>query len=837
MKRLYILVFLLTLSGFLLQSYGQWQPYIVDPSIDRPSHVDVGDLDGDGDPDAAATSWGGGNVFWYRNNSPGPTWTEILIDSNVPSIVSLEIIDINDDDNLDIVVAAGGSTDAVIWYENDGGSSEINWTEHYIHPDFDGGNDVCVEDVDGDGDMDVVVTGYTSNRVVWFENLDGIGTTWDEHTIDPYLGGASHCKVVYIDSDNYKDVIATGIDADSVVWYKNNGGTPITWTKNIIDPDLPMPYGIDAGDMDNDSDLDVVAPGYDADAVYWYENPNWQKRIIDGAIDGAWSVAIADMDDDSDLDVLVTGRHDNDILWYENPTWDKNYIDSDLVEANYVVPYDMDDDGDLDVILTAWDPTNKVIWYENTRLGRNVINVPGDANTIQAGIDSAANGDIVLVAPGTYMENINFIGKNITVGSWFTNTGDTSYISQTVIDGNQNYSVVCFENGEDSSAALIGFTITNGRDNKGGGIIIDYSSPTISNMIISENEVFAGISVDGFGGGIFMRNSSSVLKNVIIKNNYVKGFGGGIYCQDSDLQLNNVVITGNEAEWGAGGGICCSGSTLSLMNITISDNGSTEGGGGITFHECSNATLTNAIINSNGTGGLGGGGINCYNSNLNMNNVKIDENTAPHGGGIAFVRFEGFDDSSTVTMLNVTINDNSAVFGNGRGFGGGIYTGWHTRIEFDNVNRCNIYNNSADSSGNDLYSETDTIIHVVVDTFTVLIPDSTHAYPLNKFTFNILNPTSISEGSNLPIEFAINQNYPNPFNPSTKIKYSIPHSSKVVIKVFDILGREIETLVNEEKPAGNYELTWYVKGLSSGVYFYRIQAGSFVETKKMILMK
>ncbi len=89
----------------------------------------------------------------------------------------------------------------------------------------------------------------------------------------------------------------------------------------------------------------------------------------------------------------------------------------------------------------------------------------------------------------------------------------------------------------------------------------------------------------------------------------------------------------------------------------------------------------------------------------------------------------------------------------------------------------------------------------------------------------------------IPTEFLLSQNYPNPFNPSTKIRYSVPQSSSVVIKVFDILGNEIETLVNEEKSVGTYELNWNAENLPSGVYFYRLQAGSFVETKKMVLMK
>ena len=89
----------------------------------------------------------------------------------------------------------------------------------------------------------------------------------------------------------------------------------------------------------------------------------------------------------------------------------------------------------------------------------------------------------------------------------------------------------------------------------------------------------------------------------------------------------------------------------------------------------------------------------------------------------------------------------------------------------------------------------------------------------------------------IPLDFSLYQNFPNPFNPSTKIKYSIPQTSNVLIKVFDILGNEIESLVKEEKQTGTYEITWYSEGLPSGVYFYQLKAGDFVETKKMVLMK
>jgi hypothetical protein len=89
----------------------------------------------------------------------------------------------------------------------------------------------------------------------------------------------------------------------------------------------------------------------------------------------------------------------------------------------------------------------------------------------------------------------------------------------------------------------------------------------------------------------------------------------------------------------------------------------------------------------------------------------------------------------------------------------------------------------------------------------------------------------------VPSTYSLSQNYPNPFNPSTKIKYSIPQSSNVVIKVFNVVGDEVSTLVDGQKQAGTYELTFNAENLPSGVYFYQLKAGDFIQTKRMILIK
>jgi len=93
-------------------------------------------------------------------------------------------------------------------------------------------------------------------------------------------------------------------------------------------------------------------------------------------------------------------------------------------------------------------------------------------------------------------------------------------------------------------------------------------------------------------------------------------------------------------------------------------------------------------------------------------------------------------------------------------------------------------------------------------------------------------------------EFTLYQNYPNPFNPITKIKFTIPFvethrdaSLRTIIKVFDVLGNEVAALVNQEKPAGTYEIKFDATGLMSGIYFYRIQAGEFIQTKKMVYLR
>ena len=162
------------------------------------------------------------------------------------------------------------------------------------------------------------------------------------------------------------------------------------------------------------------------------------------------------------------------------------------------------------------------------------INVPADSSTIELGINGASDGDTVLVAAGTYIENINYNGKNIVVGSLFLTTSDTSYISSTIIDGNQNGSVVTFENGEDTTAVFSGFTIQNGDgQGYGGGIFANQTDPTINSCIIKNN------TANGGGAGAFFQNSNTSIINCDFLSNVTNdGAAGGIMITDySNINL------------------------------------------------------------------------------------------------------------------------------------------------------------------------------------------------------------------------------------------------------------------------------------------------------------
>jgi len=226
--------------------------------------------------------------------------------------------------------------------------------------------------------------------------------------------------------------------------------------------------------------------------------------------------------------------------------------------------------------------------------------------TIQQGIDAASQGDTVLVHPGIYKENVNFRGKNITVGSLFVTTGDQDYILQTIIDGKRNDHVVTFASGEAATARLSGFTISNGYAHgtpapasSGGGIFCLNSNPTLTRLKVSSNE-----AVDE-GGGLYFAMCSPTVQDVVITNNLAGGGGGGIRYSYGSVSLENVMVADNSAR-SDGAGIQFYHAEGTIENALIADNSGGAKGGGLSFDGCS-PTFINVTVAGNWTSGQGGG--------------------------------------------------------------------------------------------------------------------------------------------------------------------------------------------------------------------------------------
>lgn len=277
-----------------------------------------------------------------------------------------------------------------------------------------------------------------------------------------------------------------------------------------------------------------------------------------------------------------------------------------------------------------------------SQLWADIIAVPSDQETISDAIEVANEDDTVLVAPGTYEESVTLNGKNLTLASHYLTTGDTSFVSGTVINGNwQKRLINCSL--LDSTTTICGFILANGYSSVGGGIKLNNSSPYLNNLII-KNSI-----ADSSGGGIYCRDGSPKLHNVIIENNKAKYNGGGIYCRGGFPELNNTIIKNNRTGYAGGaflvddivggGGLYCNGGPLTLRNVTVENNRSEyergSGGGVLIFDANSTVILDSVLIQYNVSDG-GGGGIDIYHSDgesIELSATTIRYNKAVNRGG------------------------------------------------------------------------------------------------------------------------------------------------------------------------------------------------------------
>ena len=344
-----------------------WSASDVATSADGAHSVFVADMDNDGDMDIVSASSEDDAIAWYENTTaaPGtPSFSAADVATSADGAQSVFAADMDSDGDMDIV-SASYNDDAIAWYDNNG-NSDPSWSASDIATSADGATSIYAADVDGDGDMDLLSSSFSDDKIVWYENNGSQSFT--AHSISTSADEAFSVYAIDLDRDGDMDVLSASSDDHKIAWYENNGSE--SFTAHNITTSANYARDVYAVDVDGDGDVDVLSASTGDDKIAWYENNGSQSftaHSISTSADGAKSVYAIDLDKDGDIDILSASYNDDKVAWYENngsQSFTAHSISTSADGANSVYAIDLDDDGDIDVLSSSWND-DKIAWYEN----------------------------------------------------------------------------------------------------------------------------------------------------------------------------------------------------------------------------------------------------------------------------------------------------------------------------------------------------------------------------------------------------------------------------------------------------------------------------------------
>lgn len=409
-------------------------PRLVDGALDGAHSAMAADFDNDGDLDIVAAARGtasaagvdaaqGGNLVWYRNLGGLDPAFEPRPIAAVSGAYLAWPADLNRDGHVDIVVAAVtdvnpsaasaqpdapadatnapaapavpdgaqaiDASGALYWFQNDGqpvpGFVRRTAAEGLAYP-----VSVRTGDLDGDGDVDLVVPTRDDSRVRWFASSGGPTPTFSARPIAEGVLSAVAVDVGDIDGDGDLDVVSASEDDDRILWYANDGSggfSPFTVRAGQPEPTMDFAKSVFLADLDGDGDLDIAYASENRNEVGWYRNnggapPQWEQRVVAQNRNHVKIVWAADLDNDGDLDLLSASSEDSTYAWYRNdgaqtPSFAPFVISNAASGARFIAAADVDSDGDLDVMGASRD-NDQIVWFRNQLVHRKA-NYPGDA--------------------------------------------------------------------------------------------------------------------------------------------------------------------------------------------------------------------------------------------------------------------------------------------------------------------------------------------------------------------------------------------------------------------------------------------------------------------------
>lgn len=367
------------------------------------------DFNGDGDLDVLSASRDDNTLSWFENIGDGIFGPEQIITTNAHGIYYAYAADIDGDGDMD-ALSASQYSDTIAWYENTDGLGTFG-SEQIISVNADFVQSVYSEDLDDDGNMDVLSASGFDKKIAWYENVNGDGTNWVEHIISTDADGAWSVYTDDLDNDGDPDVLSASYWDDKIAWYENLGAGHfgpeqlITAQSNTDEARF-----VRTGDLNNDGNVDVVSASRLDDKIAWYENLgggdfgdiNTNQNVLTSLADFTTSVSTVDFDDDGNLDVLFNSLEAHTIsvmLGDGNGNFGIERVLTTEAERNITVEAAyINDDGIFDVLSSNW-LTHQIAWYEGIILSVNentltdfsvypsptsgIINVQSKTNIVQ----------------------------------------------------------------------------------------------------------------------------------------------------------------------------------------------------------------------------------------------------------------------------------------------------------------------------------------------------------------------------------------------------------------------------------------------------------------------
>lgn len=743
--------------------------------LESPADIDMGDFNNDGKIDYVVSDKNQLILFIKQND--GSYQSQKIVDS--VQFDQSVVADFNKDGSLDIV-SVGFWLDSVSIYINEG---NLNFSPKVIAKDINQVDLVEVADIDSDNDMDIVIG--SDFRILYNSGSADFDSTKILYTTNgDYSSSKRGLTITDLNNDNILDILTfSGVGQGGMYFLDGSQN----FSSSLLDIDqIDLGGDIVVADFDGNGLKDIVRQNIGDHYIilmYQISNLEFTKDTLELYWDnkGPGQMSLGDLDGDGDIDLIIpeNGNVDGDISWFENIDGKlyRHYLYHEIKAVSVIKSDDIDNDNDVDIVVLAGDENSNSAVSENEIVWYENI---GNNNFLENRID-----DNILLPSDLIIADINKNG-----------TKDIIVTAQ-----NENKLIWYKKNNVDWDEIDIDINV-----NKPTGIAVaDINSDTNLDIVLCSQGDRTIYSYVNNGLGEFTKHiiDDNILNpEKIIADDFNNDGNVDLALAASD-SANSVVFYLNQTN-----------GNFQKTFLSINQFGKCIAAG-----DWDNNGETDIVVSFDKGVSLG--------NELRDIAVFLNDGNASFTASSLIVMQNNKERTKTFDLVDIDHdNDLDLLFAHTSKFYLAKQNGNSELIpeEFTSMN-FDIYDIETTDLNND----------GLID---VLVSDQFNSSNnLILFSTDIGTGIKLFDNEIIPNNIKLYQNYPNPFNPSTIIKYTIPYQSNVILKVFGVLGREVTTLVNKQQPKGTFEVEFDGSELTSGIYFYRLKAGGFSETKKMILIK